>query len=54
MAKSKPIGVRFDLEKLELIKKEQNWSFKDLAIVQMASLLPFATFYIEKKYVKNA
>jgi hypothetical protein len=24
MAKSKPIGVRFDLEKLELIKKEQN------------------------------
>jgi len=23
MAKSKPIGVRFDLEKLELIKKEQ-------------------------------
>ena len=37
-----------------LIKKEQNWSFKDLAIVQLASLLPFATFYIEKKYVKNA
>lgn len=24
MAKSKPIGVRFDLETLELIKKEQN------------------------------
>ena len=24
MAKSKPIGVRFDLEKLEIIKKEQN------------------------------
>jgi len=24
MAKSNPIGVRFDLEKLELIKKEQN------------------------------
>jgi len=24
MAKSKPIGVRFDLEKLELIQKEQN------------------------------
>jgi integral membrane protein len=37
-----------------VIKKEQNWSFKDLAIVQLASLLPFATFYIEKKYVKNA
>ena len=26
MAKSKPIGVRFDLEKLELIQKEQNLS----------------------------
>jgi hypothetical protein len=24
MAKSKPIGVRFDLEKLEIIQKEQN------------------------------
>jgi len=24
MAKSKPIGVRFDLDKLELIQKEQN------------------------------
>ena len=24
MAKSKPIGIRFDLEKLELIQKEQN------------------------------
>jgi integral membrane protein len=37
-----------------LIKKEQNWSFKDLMFVQLASLLPFATFYIEKKYVKYA
>ena len=24
MAKSKPIGVRFDLDKLEIIQKEQN------------------------------
>jgi integral membrane protein len=36
-----------------VIQKEQKWSFKDLMIVQLASLLPFATFYIEKKYVKN-
>ncbi len=36
------------------IRKSQNWSFKELAIVQIASLLPFATFYIEKKYVVNA
>lgn len=37
-----------------LITKRQNWSFLDLAVVQVASLLPFGTFYIEKKYVKNA
>ena len=37
-----------------LIRKEQKWSFKDFVIVQLASLIPFATFYVEKKYVKNA
>ena len=37
-----------------LIKNRQNWNIKDLGIVLLASLLPFATFYIERKYVKNA
>ncbi|WP_395062810.1 DUF3817 domain-containing protein [Flavobacterium sp.] len=37
-----------------LVKKSQRWSIKDFLIVQVASLLPFGTFYIEKKYVKNA
>ncbi len=37
-----------------VIRTAQNWSFKDLFVVQVASLLPFATFYVEKKYVKNA
>lgn len=37
-----------------LIKKSQNWSLKDFVMVQLASLFPFGTFYIEKKYVKNA
>ncbi|WP_412476301.1 DUF3817 domain-containing protein [Flavobacterium sp. TBRC 19031] len=37
-----------------LIRDEQKWSLRDFFIVQLASLLPFATFYIEKKYVKNA
>jgi integral membrane protein len=37
-----------------LIRNEQKWSLKDFFIVQLASLLPFATFYIEKKYVKHA
>ena len=37
-----------------LIKNEQSWNFKDLAIVNVASFIPFGTFYIEKKYLKNA
>lgn len=37
-----------------MIKQRQNWNLKDLAVVLIASLLPFATFYIEKKYIKNA
>lgn len=37
-----------------LIIKEQNWSLKDFIIVQLASFIPFGTFYIEKKYLKNA
>lgn len=37
-----------------LIRDQQKWSLKDFFIVQLASLLPFATFYVEKKYVKNA
>ena len=36
------------------IKKEQNWSLKDFLVVQLASFIPFGTFYIEKKYLKNA
>lgn len=37
-----------------VIKKEQNWSLKDFFAVQLASFIPFGTFYIEKKYLKNA
>ncbi len=36
------------------ICKRQKWRLKELFIVEVASLLPFATFYIEKKYVRNA
>jgi len=35
------------------IKKSQNWNLTNLGIVLLASLLPFATFYVEKKYIKN-
>jgi integral membrane protein len=37
-----------------LIFKEQKWNIKEFLVVQAASFLPFGTFYIEKKYVKNA
>lgn len=37
-----------------LIKNEQSWNLKDLAVVNIASFIPFGTFYIEKKYLKNA
>ena len=36
-----------------LIKKVQNWDIKTLFLVLIASLLPFATFFVEKKYLKN-
>lgn len=37
-----------------MIWKNQKWTIKEFLIVQVASLLPFGTFYIEKKYLKNA
>lgn len=36
------------------IKKSQNWNFKVFFTILLASLLPFTTFYVEKKYMKNA
>ena len=35
-----------------VIKKEMNWDNKTLAIVLIASILPFGTFYIDKKYLR--
>jgi integral membrane protein len=32
--------------------REKKWSFKLLFILIVASLLPFATFYVDKKYLK--
>lgn len=36
-----------------LLKNAQNWNLKDFGIILIASLLPFGTFYIEKKYCKE-
>lgn len=35
------------------LKFEQNWSLKKLGIICLASFLPFGTFYIEKKYLRD-
>jgi integral membrane protein len=37
-----------------IIRKSQNWNLKEFAVVQLASLLPFGTFYVEKKMIRNA
>ena len=34
-----------------LLKSHYKWNLKTLAIVLVASILPFGTFYIEKKYL---
>ncbi len=36
-----------------LLFKSQKWSFKTLLIILIASLIPLATFYIDKKYLQN-
>lgn len=36
-----------------LLKNSQEWNYKTSFIILVASLLPFATFYIEKKYLRN-
>ncbi|MBC7523629.1 MAG: DUF3817 domain-containing protein [Flavobacterium sp.] len=37
-----------------MIKENQSWNGKEFAIVLAGSLIPFGTFYIERKYLKNA
>jgi len=36
-----------------LVGSKLKWSFKTLGIVLLASLVPFATFYIERKYLNR-
>ncbi|MFV0540248.1 MAG: DUF3817 domain-containing protein [Aestuariibaculum sp.] len=37
-----------------MVKPELRWNSKQLLIVLVASIIPFGTFYIEKKYLKPA
>ena len=36
-----------------LLKKSQQWNLSTLSIVLIASLLPLATFFVERKYLKS-
>ncbi|TDW51466.1 integral membrane protein [Flavobacterium sp. 270] len=36
-----------------LLRKPQNWDLKTFGIILIASLVPFGTFYIEKKYLET-
>jgi integral membrane protein len=36
-----------------ILAKSQKWDFKTITIILGASLLPFATFYVEKKYLRK-
>jgi integral membrane protein len=36
-----------------LIKDGEQWKNKDFGIILLASILPFGTFYIDRKYLKN-
>ena len=49
-----PHGILFMLYIIlaAMIKKEMNWNNKTLGIVLLASILPFGTFYIDKKYLR--
>ncbi|MCV9928738.1 DUF3817 domain-containing protein [Flavobacterium sp. LS1R49] len=37
-----------------LLKKAQKWDFKTFLFILAASVIPFGTFYVEYKYLKNA
>ena len=36
-----------------LIKDGEQWENKDFGIILLASILPFGTFYIDRKYLKK-
>ena len=36
-----------------LLRKDENWNAKDFRIILIASLIPFGTFYIDRKYLVN-
>lgn len=37
-----------------MLKFEQDWNFKKLVIIAIAAIVPLGTFYVDKKYLKDA
>jgi len=35
-----------------LLKSEMKWSIKNFSVILLASILPFGTFYVDKKYLR--
>lgn len=35
-----------------LLKEEKKWSIKDCGIMVVATLIPFGTFWVDKKYLR--
>ena len=50
-----PHGILFILYILFSIiaKIKYNWNFRKFLVISVASLVPFGTFYIDKKYLTN-
>ena len=50
-----PHGILFALYivLVFLLRKNENWNTKDFRIILLASLIPFGTFYIDRKYLVN-
>jgi len=36
-----------------LIQKQMKWNLKTMGIVVLASIIPFGTFYVDKKYLQS-
>ena len=37
-----------------MLKKDMNWNNKTFGLVLLAAIIPFGTFYIDRKYLKTA
>lgn len=50
-----PHGVLFMLYILLafMIRSDYKWNSRQFAVVLIASIIPFGTFYVDRKYLKN-